>query len=28
MLENIEEYVAREGNVEGPDPSAPRAAGG
>ena len=27
-LENIEEYVAREGGADGGDPSAPRAAGG
>jgi ferritin len=28
VVENIEEYVAREGGLEGDDPSAPRAAGG
>jgi len=28
VLENIEEYVAREGGADGSDPSAPRAAGG
>ena len=28
VVENIEEYVAREGGLEGEDPSAPRVAGG
>jgi len=28
VVENIEEYVAREGGRPGDDPSAPRAAGG
>ena len=28
VLENIEEYVVREGGADGSDPSAPRAAGG
>ena len=28
VLENIEEYVAREGGTDGSDPSGPRAAGG